>query len=758
MGKFSIGLDLGSQQAALAVFDHTRQCAVPLEIDGDKTMPSCIALEPGGGDAVVGKRAEHRSAKKCEGVLCAYRQMLYGTCKEWGVHRKMCNERWHFNVAEDEAAASAMDAQYLVKDEKINVQVLIGRVVEVVCASLVDASVSGGALVNENGDEVTFVNFSISVPECLTEDQRTAIAEGAKRIIHNALGPLPIMIVNETLAVAMQFCSTPPFRPRKFMCLDLGSSKCTMSIFELKQVSVDLFSLQELISRTDVFIGSSEIEYRMMLWCEKRKPFAESMLSSKAALFKLRREVRGAMKTLTVAEEAMIEADSVVAGNDLQLMLTLEDFEHECKDLFDAVSSLVEVVVKEGGVGFAPELVLAGGAMRIPRLQRNIEKLIGMHGAVIRKTVDMDRAVSLGAATIAALHHGVGVVRLPLDEAEPYREQPSRIRLGKEPSGVLRELSREPEQGPDSAENKEVEDLRVQNEALRNRNKLLKEAEEAMQGQLYDQQQLIERLRHGALVPSDEPEPAPPIAKPPKKKESAQEPPFRLEERLPGETDDTDAETGADAGQGAAAAHLRGQLLLVQQETEKARGEAAELRGRLSTTEAERDALAAQCKELRDLVASSAEGASALEAAVTSLLPELLSAQRSMEEAAKAAAAACEGQKQADALADALNNQVLTLQAQNLELEGQRQAADTLHNTIKGLEEEVSKLQKEKLQLEEGETKSLLRKGGEEEEEGEEKSDASKRRSGKAASRAATEVPRTRYRLRLWRFSLEFVY
>lgn len=245
MGKFSIGLDLGSQQAALAVFDHTRQCAVPLEIDGDKTMPSCIALEPGGGDAVVGKRAEHRSAKKCEGVLCAYRQMLYGTCKEWGVHRKMCNERWHFNVAEDEAAAgSAMDAQYLVKDEKINVQVLIGRVVEVVCASLVDASVSGGALVNENGDEVTFVNFSISVPECLTEDQRTAIAEGAKRIIHNALGPLPIMIVNETLAVAMQFCSTPPFRPRKFMCLDLGSSKCTMSIFELKQVSVDLFSLQ----------------------------------------------------------------------------------------------------------------------------------------------------------------------------------------------------------------------------------------------------------------------------------------------------------------------------------------------------------------------------------------------------------------------------------------------------------------------------------------------------------------------------------
>lgn len=31
-----------------------------------------------------------------------------------------------------------------------------------------------------------------------------------------------------------------------------------------------------------------------------------------------------------VAEEAMIEADGVVEGHDLQVVLTLEDFEHEC--------------------------------------------------------------------------------------------------------------------------------------------------------------------------------------------------------------------------------------------------------------------------------------------------------------------------------------------------------------------------------------------------------------------------------------------
>lgn len=53
---------------------------------------------------------------------------------------------------------------------------------------------------------------------------------------------------------------------------------------------------------------------RLMLWCERRKPFQDSMLTSKTAIFKLRKELRSAIKTLTVAEEALVEVDSVVAG------------------------------------------------------------------------------------------------------------------------------------------------------------------------------------------------------------------------------------------------------------------------------------------------------------------------------------------------------------------------------------------------------------------------------------------------------------
>ena len=45
MVQFSIGLDLGSQKVALAVYDYVRKCATPVEIGGDKTMPAAVAVE-----------------------------------------------------------------------------------------------------------------------------------------------------------------------------------------------------------------------------------------------------------------------------------------------------------------------------------------------------------------------------------------------------------------------------------------------------------------------------------------------------------------------------------------------------------------------------------------------------------------------------------------------------------------------------------------------------------------------------------------
>jgi hypothetical protein len=350
MVRFSVGLDLGSQQVALAVYDYARKCSVPLEVDNNKTMAACVAVEGGQASVIVGKRAEGRSAKKCEGVLCAHREMLYGMHEEWKAHRSMCDQQWHFSVSEAGAsnngnspernassqqphATKRMDGQlgssYMIKGHPISVAEVIQHLVEVVCTTLAEAASPGGVLQVGGGEEVEWVNFAVAVPECITDAQRRivldAVRSGAMGLARSGQRErgddsdankdkkvdIDVLLVNDSLAIALQFCSIPPYAPKAFMSVDLGASKLTVSLYELvaaagsgsasdsggageADVGVGAgvaYVLKEIGSRSHVFVSGSQVEYRMMLWCEKHKNFASSMLSSKPALYKLRKEV-----------------------------------------------------------------------------------------------------------------------------------------------------------------------------------------------------------------------------------------------------------------------------------------------------------------------------------------------------------------------------------------------------------------------------------------------------------------------------------
>lgn len=83
---------------------------------------------------IVGKRAESRSAKKCEGVLCAYRQMLYAAEPRWRKHHEMCDQRWHFNL--DSGKNSGAEPTYVVQGDSVGVESIVMGVVDVSCSAL----------------------------------------------------------------------------------------------------------------------------------------------------------------------------------------------------------------------------------------------------------------------------------------------------------------------------------------------------------------------------------------------------------------------------------------------------------------------------------------------------------------------------------------------------------------------------------------------------------------------------------------------
>jgi molecular chaperone DnaK (HSP70) len=214
--RFCVGLDLGSQNTVLAVYDHAKLCAFPLELGGDKALPSCVAVDDGIAGSpptlIVGKRAEGRSARKCDGILCAYRQLLYASEDAWSSHRSLSEQRWHFAIGDN-----GKSPKYLVRGSAITLEDFIAAILDIAVTALCDAARPGGYLQLETADSPEWLRLAIAVPECLTSRQRQRIVDAAERAVRPRLGEVAVTTVNESLAVAVQFCSLPPLQPRRFM-------------------------------------------------------------------------------------------------------------------------------------------------------------------------------------------------------------------------------------------------------------------------------------------------------------------------------------------------------------------------------------------------------------------------------------------------------------------------------------------------------------------------------------------------------------
>ena len=73
-----------------------------------------------------------------------------------------------------------------------------------------------------------------------------------------------------------------------------------------------------------------------------------------------------------------------------------------------------------------------GGVSRVPRIQATLQRSLVAMGnkAQLRKTLDLDRGIAMGLATLAALHAvGIGALRVPLRESSPYSQLAERLRF-----------------------------------------------------------------------------------------------------------------------------------------------------------------------------------------------------------------------------------------------------------------------------------------------------------------------------------------
>lgn len=145
---------------------------------------------------------------------------------------------------------------------------------------------------------------------------------------------------------------------------------------------------------------------------EFNRKYKCDMTSSAKAMRRLKTACESAKRTLSNANVANLEIDSLFEGNDFSATLTRAKFENLCGDIFQRTMEPVEQVLKDSKLSKSEidEIVLVGGSTRIPKIQELLSTFF--NGKELNKSINPDEAVAYGAAVQAAILSGTGDEKL----------------------------------------------------------------------------------------------------------------------------------------------------------------------------------------------------------------------------------------------------------------------------------------------------------------------------------------------------------
>jgi molecular chaperone DnaK len=240
----------------------------------------------------------------------------------------------------------------------------------------------------------------ITVPAYFNDSQRQATKDAGK-----IAGLEVLRIINEPTASALAY-GLDKKKNELILVFDLGGGTFDVSILE---VGEGVFEVKA--TNGDTHLGGDDWDQRVLNWAadEFQKENGIDLRKDRQALQRLREAAEKAKIELSTMLETEINLPYITADANgpkhMQLRLTRSRLEQLTKDLVERCRIPFEAVLKDAGhsVTEIDEVVLVGGATRMPVIQELVRKLINKEP---NKTVNPDEVVAIGAAIQAGVLTG----------------------------------------------------------------------------------------------------------------------------------------------------------------------------------------------------------------------------------------------------------------------------------------------------------------------------------------------------------------
>jgi len=375
-----VGIDLGTTNSGIAVMEGGDVTVIP-NAEGGRLTPSVVAFTRTG-ERPVGQVAKRQAITNPENTVFSIKRFMGRRYDETEVERKMVP----FEVV-----------QGPVGDARVRIP-LNGKEYtpqEISAMILQKLKQDAEAYL---GEPVT--RAVITVPAYFNDSQRQATKDAGQ-----IAGLEVLRIINEPTAASLAY-GLDKKEMETILVFDLGGGTFDVSILEVGEGVVEVKA-----TSGDTQLGGDDWDQRLINWIadEFKKDQGIDLRNDRQAMQRLKEAAEKARIELSTIMETEISLPFITADvngpKHLQMKLTRARLEQLTEDLVTRCEgpfkqALADAKLKASEVD---EVVLVGGATRMPMIQDLVQRLIGKEP---NKGVNPDEVVAIGAAIQAGVLAG----------------------------------------------------------------------------------------------------------------------------------------------------------------------------------------------------------------------------------------------------------------------------------------------------------------------------------------------------------------
>ena len=378
-----IGIDLGTTNSVVSVMEGGEPTVIP-SAEGGRLFPSVVAFTKSG-ERLVGQTARRQAVVNPDNTVFSIKRLMGRRYDEPEVEK--ARQILPYKIASGPAGDAQVSIPQTGREytpQEISAMIL-RKVKEDAEAYL--------------GEQVT--KAVITVPAYFNDSQRQATKDAGQ-----IAGLEVLRIINEPTASSLAY-GLDKEKDETILVFDLGGGTFDVSILDVGEGIVEVQS-----TSGDTFLGGDDWDQRITDYVadEFKKDQGIDLREDRQALQRLKEAAEKAKIELSTVLETEINLPFVTADasgpKHLQIKLTRAKLEQLTEDLVEQCRGPFEQALKDAKLKPTDldEVVLVGGATRMPMIQNLVRDLTG--GKEPHKGVNPDEVVAVGAAIQAGVLGG----------------------------------------------------------------------------------------------------------------------------------------------------------------------------------------------------------------------------------------------------------------------------------------------------------------------------------------------------------------